>query len=354
MRLSRLPSVIGLCASDIPGISNYLNAAQSRLLYAKEAGEEGWWGTWAEIGFNASQDQPYITLPREVARIEAVNICNRPIPIRNQFYEYLTFGNGRMPKQYRAQPCGMPLTVYTRNNVPTFTDLSNAPQKIVVYSTDAADNDRRVFIQGLDPAGNVIRSQDGFSQVQGIYVTLAYPSVVVTLPDSATQAQFSAITGIQKDITAGQVQIMQLDPMSGSEKLLLTMEATEQTAWYRRYYFDNLPYDCCHNGTLSTCSSSPSNVQVTAIAKLEPTPIMADPDYCIIQNKEALIEECAAIRYSEMDTVSAKQMSQNHHRQAIALLNGELDHYLGKNSPAIQFAPFGTADLRKQKIGTMI
>jgi hypothetical protein len=96
---SRLPSLLGLCQSNQPEIAAYVNSAQERLVMAIEAREEGWHGTWAEIAFNVSRDAPYITLPREVARLEAINICNVPVFIQNQFFEYLRFGNGRLPKQ---------------------------------------------------------------------------------------------------------------------------------------------------------------------------------------------------------------------------------------------------------------
>ena len=90
-RLSRLPSVVGLCQADIPGIAQFVNSAQRRLLMCKEAGDEGWWGTFAEISFLANRHHPYITLPREIARIEAMSVCDRPVPVNNQFFEYLEF-----------------------------------------------------------------------------------------------------------------------------------------------------------------------------------------------------------------------------------------------------------------------
>ena len=99
-RNSRLPGLLGLCTADTFQIAGYVNTAQRRLLMCREAGDEGWWGTWAEVAFNVvSRNAPYITLPREIARIEKVDICKRPVPILNQFYEYLDFGNGRMPQQ---------------------------------------------------------------------------------------------------------------------------------------------------------------------------------------------------------------------------------------------------------------
>ncbi len=349
IRLSRLPSVIGVCTDNIRDIANAVNTAQRRLLYAREAGEESWWGTWAEIAFNVSRTQPYITLPREIARLEAVAVCDRPVPIQNQFYEYLQFGNGRLPKQFIQTRRGSCIqTAFSRNNAALFTDISSPPQMIAIYASDAADVDgtHRVLVQGLDQNNSVVYSQDGLNQVNGVFVTLQSP--FVTAPMS-----FNVITGIQKDTTSGPISIFQVDPTTGAQVLLLTMEPSETTSSYRRYYFNDLPCGCCPPPGVpagTTCDQ----VQVTAIAKLELIPVQVDTDYLLIRNIEAIIEECQSARYSEIDKTEAKQMAQEKHIQAIRLLNGELAHYLGINQPAVTFRPFGSARLANQKIGTMI
>ena len=55
-----------------------------------------------------------------------------------------------------------------------------------------------------------------------------------------------------------------------------------------------------------------------------------------------------------MDTPTAFQMAQVHHKNAIKLLNGQIVHHLGKEKIAVNFAPWGTATLRRQAIGTLI
>ena len=335
LRISRLPEVIGLCQADVPGIARFVNDAQRRLLMCKEAGDEGWWGTWAEIGFNVSRALPYITLRREIARLQSVNVCDQPIALENQFSEYLQFGNGRLPKQRIG--CGAAIrTAYTRNNQPTFVPLSSPPQNIHVFASDAADMDgrHRVLIQALDNNNVPIYSQDGLVQVTGEFVTLESPFVAFPYP-------VNLILGIQKDVTKGMVQFFQVDPTTGNSILLLTMEPGETTASYRRYYFDSLPSNCC---------AGADTVRVTAIVKLDLVPVAVDTDYLLIQNPEAIIEECASIRYGMVDTPAAKQMSQERHIQAVRYLIGELTHYLGLDKPAVVFKPFGTANLERVRI----
>lgn len=339
-RNSRLPQVVGKCQSDIVGIRNYVNSAQRRLLMAKEAGEEGWWGTWGEIVFNVSRATPYITLPREVARLMAITVCDRPVPIQNQFFEYTQFGNGRFPKNFCCRDF---LQGYSRNNAVTFTDLSNAPQFLMAIASNAQDFGKRILFQGRDANDNVIYSQDDRGQrITGEFSTFTDPFVV-------TPQMYSSIFGIQKDVTMGPVRIYQVDPSTGDQVLLLTMEPGEQTASYRRYYFNGLPCMCCPSPN-APCTQ----VQVTAIAKLDLIPVTADTDYCLIQNLEAIIEECASVRYSEMDSPQAKTMAAERHIQAIRMLNGELSLYLGRDDVAIQVWPFGSARLEKRRIGTLI
>lgn len=348
-RLSRGPQAIGLCATDTARLALMVNSAQQRLLYAREAGDEGWYGTWAEVAFSASQTQPYITCSRDIARIEKLSVCQRPIPVENQFFEYLAFGNGNLPKtcQSRYSYCQWNAKSYSRNNAITFTDLSNAPQHIRIYPTDTtgADTDtarpHRVLVQGLDANGNTLYSLDEGIQVQGVYATLAQPFVDVDLDGVAVA--FSRITGIQKDVTTGSIQIYQVDPITGEEVLLHVMEPSEEVASYRRYYLDRLPAFCCN--------SSDDEITVTGICKLELIPVVADTDYLLIQNIEALIEECQSIRYSESDSETAKKMAAERHTQAIRLLQGELVHYLGRERPAMSFFPFGSASLACKGVG---
>lgn len=339
--VSRLPSLVGICQSNITAIAQIVNSAQRRLLYAREAGNEGWYGTWAEVAFNVSRSAPYITLPRDIARLQALNICNEPVTVQNQWYEYLTFSNGRLPKDRRGCGDGQILSIgLARNNAVTFTDMVSAPQYLVAYITSLEDVGKRILYQGTDASGNPIYTRDVTANVTGVFVPFESPSV-------QSPMTFSTIDGIQKDVTTGEVRIYQHDPTTGDETLLLTMQPGETTAMYRRYYIHNLPDNCCHTGTEGI-------IQVMAIAKLELIPVQIQTDYLLIQNLEAIIEECQSVRYSEMDTLQAKQMAAERHKQAIGLLNGEQAHYQGIDQPAVNLSLFGAATLKRQKIGTLI
>lgn len=352
VRLSRIPESIGACAADAVRIASFVNEAQQRLIIA--GGETGWYGTWMKMVFNVDPDDAYITLPRQVARIINLDVCRFPVRVQNEFYEFLEAGIGLQPAGSSScpPPCSV-LETYDRGNVPTFRDIIAAgnPKLVRIYLTNDRDHDRRVLVQGLDNNGNTVRTLDNGIDTQGEYLVLGDP-----FTDSSFY--FSQITGVQKDITAGNVLIYEVDSVTGTQRLISTMEPGEMVGWYRRYFINGMCNTCCCCETLpgSACSGTvaPTTSQVVLMAKLEHIPVVVDTDYLVVGNLAALKQECMSIRYEESDSKEALEMAQAKHRQAIKLLNQELQHYEGRLEPAVNFAPFGTARLENQGIGTLI
>lgn len=339
------PELIGRCSSDVVQCAAIVNRAQKRLLTCREVGDEGWWGTWAEIAFTVSQSEPFITTPRDVARLESINACTYPVPLNNQFYEYLRFGDGRLPKSSCVGNNSCLTKGFTRNNAITFTDLT-AGNLIRIYPSDEDDFGKRVLIGGLDTNNQPVLSLDGVIQVNGVMVELGTPFVDAKL--NGVTLNWNAISGIQKDITLGSVSFYGVDPDTGDQELLLTMQPSEEVAGYRRYYLNGLPQGCCPTPGADT----DTEVEVTAIAQLEAIPVKTVTDYLLLTSLEAIIAECQAIRMASMDSDSSKAQAAVYHREAIRFLQGELVHYAGKTQPAVNFAPFGTARLVCQKIGS--
>lgn len=341
VRQSRLPSAVGLCKSDLAGIAAITNSAERKLMLSKAAGDTGWYGSWARMVFTADQTAPFVTVPRGVARIINMDLCREPVAIQNEFFEFLEFGNGLMPRQL-CQGCSPDRfkQVYSRGEVPTFRDIDPG-QYVRVIPTDPTDIGQRVLLQGLDTNNRTIISEDVLNQVNGIYIVLTFPFI-------QTPMAFNKITGIQKDYTSGPVQFQQADPVTAATVPLLEMQPGELVSGYQRYFVNGMPANCC------TGSGLPSPVQMTCMAKLDHIDVAVDQDYYVLHNLEALIAECQSIRYSEMDSQAASVKEAQKHKEAISLLNGELVHYLGTDVPAVEFSPWGSADLRKQRIGNLI
>ena len=222
---------------------------------------------------------------------------------------------------------------YERDNVVTFSDLLPTPQKIRIYPTDARDAGLRVLLQGRDANQQTILTTDPSTGLSapGEYVALAFP-----FAESANL--YSKIEGVEKDQTFGPIQLFQVDPNTGSELPLSTMDGNESAANYRRYLVGGIP-----NANL--CCPSPGNpITITAMARLDFIPVQNETDYLLIQCVPALIEEAQSIRFSRME--NGAQQSAIHHARALALLCGQLDHYEGKVNTAIRVPLFGYNKLR--------
>lgn len=337
-RQSALPKASGVCADDLSEVAAIVNEAQERLLHDPLTPDEGWYGGWATMVFNASvTDQvAYVTTPRDVARLIVTDVCKIPVRIRNGFYEYLQFGAGLKPDTCNSY-CNRVKQAYERDNVVTLSSLLSTPQLIRFYITDSVDVGKRVLVQGEDQNSQDVISTDPNTQqaIQGEYV-------VMDQPFSTTINQFSTITAILKDVFLGKVQIFQVNPDTDAENVLSSMEPQETSASYRRYVFDGLPSNCCNTGS--------GIVQISAQVKLDFIPVVSDPDFLLIQSIPALIEEAQAIKYSRMDSRNAAQLEIKHHARAIQLLNGQLDHYFGKTQTAIGVSLFGSDKLKTQPI----
>lgn len=329
---------LGLCQAD-PQVIAYCNQSQDELLMDPMAPDEGWWGGWATMHLSAfiMDHAAYVVAPREVARLIVMAVCNHPIEIRNGFYEYLQFGSGLQPKSCHHTNCGQTFQSFERDCAVTFSPLLPGGQTVRIYPTDTRDAGLRVLIQGLDQNGQTILTTDpgtGLS-APGEYISLSFPF-------SNSVNQFSKITGIQKDQTFGPLQFFQVNPATGAESSLSTMEPNEAVANYRRYLVSGIPN---HN----LCCQSPAEpLRITAQARLDFIPVQNETDYLLIQCVPALIEQAQAIRYRRMD--NGAQQSMMHHQQALAFLNGQLDLYEGKVSTAIKMPIFGSNRMSRQPV----
>lgn len=338
-RASRAPAVLGICASDLGSVLSYLNEATQRLLMAPEVGDEGWFGSYAKVVFNVDPNIPYITAPREVARLSALDVCRNPIRVQNQWFEFLDFG----PKLQKQNACDTNcstsrhctvLQAYDRGIVPTPIDPPVGNKIRLFYNN--ADNLKTLFFQGTDQNGNLITSLYNGKQVNGFFMTLDSSQPFV---DSAYA--LNSLSNIAKDITQFPVSIYAIDPATGNQLPLATFAPSQTSGSYRRYFLAGLPDRC------NDCDSPPAQAQVTAMAKLEFVPMTNDTDFLIIGNLAALKEECMAIRFGEMDVSEAETKAARHHKNAIRLLNGELAHMEGKRQPALNYRPFGRGTLQR-------
>lgn len=320
-------SPLGVCVGNIPALAGLVNIATERLISDPMAPEEGWWGAWAKMAFPVSPSSPYFVVPREVARVIVLDVNTCPVKLQNEWYEFLDYGRGLQPKPCKSNVCEGPTQAYDRNFVPILGTLNPGPQTIRVFPVDARDVGKVVIVQGADQNGNVVTTTDPVTNQ-----TISGEAIILEQPFTNSINQFTTITGIEKDTTFGPVTIQQVNPTTGSSTVLSSMEPTETSAAYRRYLVNNLP---CQSPTTG------AGIQVTAMCKLEYVPIASDSDYLGIPCIPALLAECECLRYENMDNQKAQQMAVQKHAKALSLLFGQLDHYLGRERPAISVSLFG-------------
>lgn len=348
IRLSRFPEAIGVNYNDLPSITRAINECVQRLIIDPRQPDGGWWGTWVPATFNVSRSAPYIAAPSGVARIMLMDVCKQPIRLQNQFYEFLWAQRGYLPKNGccgvgQTSNCNTLFDVATeaffRGNYATQYDVTSESY-VRAYITDSLDSGagKRILIQALDANGLKIYSLDGQNQIEGFYLDLVSPFV------QSTQS-VSSIYGIQKDYTYGDIPLTAVDVSTAVETTLARFEPGDTNPQYPRYYLDSLPAYCC-NGT--------TTIQVQALCKLDYRPVYVDQDWVLIGNIPALIDEAQAVYHDGIQDQTAAKISLTKHNNAVLKLMGELDHYMGKEMPAISVAVFGTAHLRNQGIGTLI
>jgi hypothetical protein len=332
---SRIPHSLGLCATDYPRIASYVNEAIQQLISV--AGETGFWGGWAKVVFQIACGDPYITLPAEFARIVNIAVCRRGIPIFNEWYEVLEAGIGLQTPCQGKYGCGIQ-AAFERANVLTTVDLTASNQYIRVYITDARDIGKRIIFTGAkDSNGYGIYSTDPQNPINGF-------ALVFDQPFTTSAFVVTAFSGVIKDVTYGDVLVKQVDATTGAEVLLARYTPTQTNPTYRRYY---LQAGCpiAQNADVQTR-------QVVAMAKYEYQPVVNPTDFLIIGNIPALKAKCESIRFSEIDNANSQAMALLKHRQAVKLLNQELQHY-GGDQPDVNVAVFGTAKLERQMIGSL-
>jgi hypothetical protein len=333
VKQSRIPELLGICAEDTYRLAAMVNDAQERLIYAGK--EAGWWEGWVKTRFSVTAAAPYITLPREFARIINMALCSQPIYIHNEFYEVLPGGPGPMPDVSCCSDwCGS-VAGYERGVWPTKVDLTATNQRLRVYTTDDRDLGMKMLFVGLDQNGNTIYDMDGLRNVTGFYITFMSP-----FNDSAFDV--SKITAVVKPVTFGDVLVYQVDQTTGVEVLLSRYLASETNPAYRRYYI--APF----------CSSCSAGVTVNAIAKLEYIPAIRDTDPLIIGNIPALEEMCQALRGYSQEVTAAHAMAERHEKRAIKLLKQQMDHYLGIENPAVTVDSMQQASLSRIGLSTNI
>jgi len=303
-RLSRLPEVLGIDRNNVPLIAEYVNAAQRRLLYAPERPDTGWWGTWAVVEFPFTPESPTLVMPRGVAKIVAAVLDKDSyVMVTNPFYEFDRFGNSMLCEIVQTLDNILPIPeLRASGTVATYKPYTGGTLKVRVL--DDNDEQANVLFCGIDENSYQVYSYVDGNRVPGYLVKATKMGTTVPI-------KFKKLTAIQKDVTAGYVEIYEDD------ELIHIMEPSETVASYTQYHLVGIGYQ-------------PTYHTVKAVCQLDYIDVKHDLDFLVIQNLEAIIAECQSIMYDNLTTEGAVQMSLLKHKQAIEYLLGELKLYASR------------------------
>lgn len=301
---SRIPSVLGMCASDARIVS-FANEAQQRLLI-----EGHWWGTTQKFRICASEG--CITMPPQIATIEKAAICKTPIPIHDQWFEFLANGAGLRDSDDCWQEANY------QGQFPTFAEIIGVNKKLRFVCDLVGDVGKQVLALGYDENGNWIRTNQSGTILDGELITLAQA------PGANSTTLFSSITDLQfPENMDGQTWLYEYNTTTGLQRMIGKYEYWETRPSYARYFFPSIKASC----TSGTCTQE----SVEVIGKLEFVPVKKDTDYLIVGNVPAMKEMMTAINRAENEPDSEKANNIILKGLAVAksILDKELAHYLG-------------------------
>lgn len=273
-------------------------------------------------------------MPRQIASLEGIAICGRPVTLRNQYFEFLETGAGIQGGRFVGESgsqcsfsCG-PSAVIFRGTVATQTDIVGINKKLRLICDLASDVGKEVLCLGFDENGNWVRTVQGGTVKDGEIIVLAQST------GTDSNNLFSSITDIQPpDDLDGQWWLYSLNTDDSTVSLLSNYQYDEVRPVYNRYL-------------MPICSRTGSCTQtlVDAIGKLAYIPMRVNTDYCIIGNIPALKTGCEAINSAEHepDGVKKIQIMEAGMIEATKFLNEELQANTGdKTVPGIQVFNFG-------------
>lgn len=331
VRLSRIPPVLGVCATD-PRVAAYVNEATQRLLPKGH-----WWGSYAHVRICATEG--CLTMPPQIAAIERASICGQAIRVHDQWYQFLENGFGIREQLASCSSSGSNGDTISRcggtcfgmgealqrGTFPTFRDIRGTNKKLTIVCDLPGDVGKEILLLGYDENGNWIRTDQGGVVRDGEILELDQSA------GTTSTHLFSALTDIQiLEEMDGQWWLYEFNTDTALLTMLGHYQYFERRPNYQRYFFPSILQgtDSEDNCTLT---------KVDCMVKLDYVPVKNDTDYCLIASIPALKEMSRSIMLSEKepDYEKAERILMAGEKNALRELDAELDHYLGQRNVGI-------------------
>lgn len=231
----------------------------------------------------------FVTLPREVGTVLAVNIAGIPTQPNSWLYKFHLNGPGQSPMVGYRWADGLP--------VPTFRDPPPTALKLGCALESAADNGKAFRVYGYDVDGTWIRSLEGGAKVDGFLVPCSYGTSLA----NATAPAIRRITRVSKPVTAGNINLVTIG--TGTEAGVLTVigryQPDETEPSYRRI---QLSQGC----TYARIAFRKGEVNLTKLGDLIP-----------LHSKYAVVLMCKSLKKLDEDRIDEAEA---YHQKAVQLL----------------------------------
>lgn len=291
----------GLNAND-PRVLTVCNQAQEDLLY------EGYWKD-THSRYVVCVTDGCLTWPREIQTIEAASMCDMPITVRNEWYEFLENGPGQI-----CSDCGPCLTLVDRGNAVAFDDVTITGTKLAVYADGSEAAGATILVRYYNSLAGKVYTDFNGETIEGERITIPTAG---NYAYSTYEVMPFGLYEVIKPVTKRPIRLYQYTIVGGALKPLAYYEPDETLPDYRRSLVPSLT-----GSTGGSCTST----KLTVAGKRRFVPAINDDSVLMIQHERALKLACQAISKEDRNL---HQEASACWALAAAALDRQLRHHQG-------------------------
>ena len=298
--------VAAYCPTSAEFIS-LINQAQRKLLRRGD-----WSGTVVPIYVCVANG--CVVWPRYVQEVRRINMCNRTIPVRNLWYEFLERGNRCLWSNWLLWPQSK---LEDRGRTSVFQDIQGDGRTVRAYARCQADLGKTVTIFGLDNNGQILQTNNG-DGTWSLGVVL-----VLQTPFASTSTFVRSIDYVLKDATQCPVDLYAYNATTNLLEDLAHYEPSETRPSYSKTRLLS-HFPTCGTGTFippqGCCGTTRS---VVALVKLRFIEAQVPTDLLILDNEDALQMMVQSLKLREKNDYAAARALEN---EAVFELNRQLEN----------------------------
>lgn len=337
---TEVQGILQNCTNGATGL-NRINTACRRLLRRGD-----WAGTVVPI--QVCVFKGCVVWPRYVGTIRKLNVCKKPVPVRNMWYEYLEskgcWGRNGFDWNpgWRSFPnVGTEAMMVGQDRACSFDTIWGDGRLLRFFPRLNADIGKRVTIYGTDNNGqplqqNISTDPTVDEWVPGNTLILASPFVSTTgFVRSVDRIYFNDVTQGIVDAYAYNAALNQLEPFGH-------YDPGDQEPSYARYRLNMGCFNVCQIGTTPSCGQP---ISVMALVKLKFIPAVNPDDLIIPDNLDALKLELQALNFENAGDLANKRA---YEAEAVHELNRDLENEFPDDQVTMDVQPFSGVTFGQQ------